>query len=182
MLFMFRKFSTQSGLTDLQHASLEDKVWFDCREFTWHCLRFYILVSLCLLSCLSSYESRKPTSTPFHVLPTGETFFDVEAVICLAIIYFFRWAKNNGPLFLALKYPFFPISQPSWSPRQGIAMHWIKFPTKFLTTGKDQSTIFETSTLPTILFFRSSIGFKLLMIDLQLSNYSFLPLKTFNFW
>ena len=33
-LFMLRKFSTQSGLTDLQHASLEDKVWFDCREFT----------------------------------------------------------------------------------------------------------------------------------------------------
>ena len=51
-LFMLRKFSTQSGLTDLQHASLEDKVWFDCREFTWHRLRFYILASLCLFEYL----------------------------------------------------------------------------------------------------------------------------------
>ena len=108
MLFMFRKFSTQSGLTDLQHASLEDKVWFDCREFTWHCLRFYILVSLCLLSCLSSYESRKPTSTPFHVLPTGETFFDVEAVICLAIIYFFLWAKKQWAIIFGLEISLFP--------------------------------------------------------------------------
>ena len=45
---LFRKFSTQSGLTDLQHASLEDKVWFDCLKFIWHRLRFYILASLCL--------------------------------------------------------------------------------------------------------------------------------------
>ena len=45
-LFMLRKFSTQSGLTDLQHASLEDKVWFSRRKFTLYCLR--ILASLCL--------------------------------------------------------------------------------------------------------------------------------------
>ena len=171
-LFMLRKFSTQSGLTDLQHASLEDKVWFDCREFTWHRLRFYILASLCLFrifDCLSSYLSRRRTSTPFHVLPTGETFLVLK-----------RWSKNvfgnhqfffNEPLLKNNRQFFYGLE---------ISL-FLNFPTKLSTPGKDQSTTFATSTLPTVLCFRSSNGSKFLIIHPLQFNF-FLPPKAWSFW
>ena len=144
-LFMFRKFSTQSGLTDLQHASLEDKVWFDCREFTWHRLRFYILASLCLFEYLIVSHLICPGGVqvllftfyrlvrPFLVLKRwsknvfgNHQFFFNEPLL-----------KNNGQFFYGLEI----------SP-------FLNFSTKLPTPGKDQSTTFATSTLQTILCFR----------------------------
>ena len=143
-LFMFRKFSTQSGLTDLQHASLEDKVWFDCREFTWHRLRFYILASLCLFEYLIVSHLICPGGVQVLLFTFYRLVrpFLVLKQWCKNVFgnhHFFQWAsvKNQWAIFYGLEISLF-----------------LNFPTKLPTPGKDQSTTFATSTLQTILCFR----------------------------